>query len=122
MPPAWQWSSPGTGTSGIDRDRLVPYLQFQHLGQLGELPEVVLADARYVNAEAFDLPEQAGVELYCNERRYDFRTQSASGRALMELSNESLMAMRTSYSPRIERLCIEGATTPLSQFLGSPRQ
>jgi hypothetical protein len=69
--------------------------------QLGK-PESVLADAGYVNADAFDRLEQEGVEIYCsvhredahNERHYDFRPQSASGRAVKEPTAERLVAMR----------------------------
>jgi hypothetical protein len=70
-------------------------------GQLGK-PEAVLADAGYVNADAFDRLEQASVEIYCsvhredahNERHYDFRPQKTSGRAVKEPSDGRLVAMR----------------------------
>jgi hypothetical protein len=69
--------------------------------QLGK-PESVLADAGYVNADAFDRLEQEGVEIYCsvhredahNERHYDFRPGSASERAVKEPADERLVAMR----------------------------
>jgi hypothetical protein len=67
--------------------------------QLGK-PESVLADAGYVNADAFDRLEQEGVEVYCsvhredahNERHYDFRPES--GRAVKEPADERLVVMR----------------------------
>ena len=54
--------------------------------QLGK-PKSVLADAGYVNADAFDRLEKEDVEIYCsvhredahNERHYDFRPEKASG-------------------------------------------
>lgn len=69
--------------------------------QLGK-PEAVLADAGYVNADAFDRLDQEGVEIYCsvhredahNERRYDYRPKKASGRAVKEPADERLLAMR----------------------------
>jgi transposase/Skp family chaperone for outer membrane proteins len=70
-------------------------------GQLGK-PESVLADAGYVNGDAFDRLEQEGVEIYCsvhredahNERHYDFRPEKASGRTVKEPTDERLVAMR----------------------------
>jgi transposase len=70
-------------------------------GQLGK-PESILADAGYVNADAFDRLEQEGVEIYCsvhredahNERRYDFRPEKASGRKVKEPTDGRLVAMR----------------------------
>jgi len=70
-------------------------------GQLGK-PEAVLADAGYVNADAFDRLEQEGVEIYCsvhredahNERHYDFRPQKASSRTVKAPTDERLVAMR----------------------------
>jgi len=69
--------------------------------QLGK-PESVLADAGYVNADAFDRLEKEGVKIYCsvhredahNERHYDFRPEKASGRAVKEPTDERLVAMR----------------------------
>jgi hypothetical protein len=69
--------------------------------QLGK-PESVLADAGYVNADAFDRLEQEGVEIYCsvhredahNERHYDFRPETQSGRAVKEPADERLVVMR----------------------------
>lgn len=69
--------------------------------QLGK-PESVLADAGYVNADAFDRLEQQGVEIYCsvhredahNERHYDFRPEKASQRVVKEPTDERLVAMR----------------------------
>ena len=70
-------------------------------GQLGK-PGAVLADAGYVNADAFDRLEQEGVEIYCsvhredahNERHYDFRPEKVSGRVVKEPTDERLVAMR----------------------------
>ena len=70
-------------------------------GQLGK-PEAVLADAGYVNGDAFERLQKEGVEIYCsvhredahNERHYDFRPRSASGRAVKEPTDERLVAMR----------------------------
>jgi hypothetical protein len=70
-------------------------------GQLGK-PESVLADAGYVNADAFDRLEREGVEIYCsvhredahNERPYDFRPEKAAGRAVKEPTDERLVEMR----------------------------
>ena len=70
-------------------------------GQLGK-PEAVLADAGYVNGDAIERLQKEGVEIYCsvhredahNERHYDFRPQSASGRAVKEPTDERLVAMR----------------------------
>ena len=69
--------------------------------QLGK-PESVLADAGYVNGDAFDRLEKEGVEIYCsvhredahNERHYDFRPEKASGREVKEPTDERLVAMR----------------------------
>ena len=69
--------------------------------QLGK-PESVLADAGYVNADAFDHLGQEGVAIYCsvnredahNERHYDFRPEKQSGRAVKEPADERLVAMR----------------------------
>jgi len=65
-------------------------------------PGSVLADAGYVNAEAFDRLEQEGIEIYCSvhredahsERHYDFRPKQASRRALKAVSDPRLVAMR----------------------------
>jgi len=65
-------------------------------------PEAVLADAGYVNADAFDRLEQEGVEIYCsvhredahNERRYDYRPVKESDRPVKEPVDERLVAMR----------------------------
>jgi len=70
-------------------------------GQLGK-PESVLADAGYVNADAFDRLEREGVEIYCsvhredahNERPYDFRPEKAAGRAVKDPIDERLVEMR----------------------------
>ena len=69
--------------------------------QLGK-PESVLADAGYVNGDAFDRLEREGVEIYCsvhredahNERHYDFRPEAASGREVKEPTDGRLVAMR----------------------------
>ena len=69
--------------------------------QLGK-PEAALADAGYVNADAFERLEQEGVEIYCSvhredahsERHYDFRPEEASGREVKEPADERLVAMR----------------------------
>ena len=69
--------------------------------QLGK-PKSVLADAGYVNADAFDRLEKEDVEIYCsvhredahNERHYDFRPEKASGREVKEPTDERLVAMR----------------------------
>jgi transposase len=65
-------------------------------------PEAVLADAGYVNADAFDRLEEQGVEIYCSvhredahsERHYDFRPQKASARGVKQPTDERLVAMR----------------------------
>jgi transposase len=65
-------------------------------------PEAVLADAGYVNGDAFERLEREGVEIYCsvhredahNERRYDFRPEKASKREVKEPTDERLVAMR----------------------------
>jgi transposase len=70
-------------------------------GELGK-PASVLADAGYVNADAFDRLQEAGVEIYCsvhredahNERHYDFRPETASGRVVKDPTDERLVAMR----------------------------
>jgi hypothetical protein len=69
--------------------------------QLGK-PKSVLADAGYVNGDAFDRLEQEGVEIYCsvhredahNERRYDYRPEKVSGREVKEPTDERLVAIR----------------------------
>ncbi len=69
--------------------------------QLGK-PGSVLADAGYVNGDAFDRLEKEGVEIYCsvhredahNERHYDFRPEKASGRTVKEPTDQRLVAMR----------------------------
>jgi hypothetical protein len=70
-------------------------------GQLGQ-PESVLADAGYVNADAFDRLQEQGVEIYCsvhredahNERHYDFRPEKESKREVKEPTDERLVVMR----------------------------
>ena len=70
-------------------------------GELGK-PAAVLADAGYVNADAFDRLQREGVEIYCsvhredahNERHYDFRPETASGRVVKDPTDERLVAMR----------------------------
>jgi len=64
-------------------------------------PEAVLADAGYVNAEAFERLEQEGVEIYCSvhredahsERHYDFRPKKARGREEKKVTDKRLVAM-----------------------------
>ena len=63
--------------------------------QLGK-PGSVLADAGYVNGDAFDRLEKEGVEIYCsvhredahNEHHYDYRPRKASGREVKEPTDE----------------------------------
>lgn len=69
--------------------------------QLGK-PKAVLADADYVNADAFDRLEEQGVEIYCsvhredahNERNYDFRPERASARTVKEPTDKRLLVKR----------------------------
>jgi hypothetical protein len=69
--------------------------------QLGK-PESVLADAGYVNGDAFDRLEHEGVEIYRsvhredaqNGRRYDYRPEKASEREVKKPTDERLVAMR----------------------------
>ncbi len=69
--------------------------------QLGK-PESVLADAGYVNADAFERLEQEGVEIYCSvhredahsERRYDFRPEKESKREVKKPTDGRLVEMR----------------------------
>ena len=69
--------------------------------ELGK-PESVLADAGYVNGDAFDRLEEEGVKIYCsvhredahNERHYDFRPKKASASKVKEPTDERLVAMR----------------------------
>jgi hypothetical protein len=66
--------------------------------QLGK-PESVLADAGYVNGDAFDRLEEEGVEIFCSVRRedarnehlYDFRPEKASARKVKEPTDERLV-------------------------------
>jgi hypothetical protein len=60
------------------------------------------ARKRQQKADAFDRLEQEGVEIYCsvhredahNERHYDFRPETQSGRAVKEPADERLVVMR----------------------------
>ena len=64
-------------------------------------PEAVLADAGYVNADAFERLEQEGVEIYCSvhredahsERHYDFRPKQASERSIKKVTDTRLEVM-----------------------------
>jgi transposase len=64
-------------------------------------PEAVLADAGYVNAEAFERLEQEGVEIYCSvhredahsERHYDFRPRKESERTVKAVTDRRLVEM-----------------------------
>lgn len=68
--------------------------------QLG-LPQTVLTDAGYINAEAFERLDQKGVAIYCSvhredahsERQYDYRPPLATQRALKEVTDPRLVAM-----------------------------
>lgn len=65
-------------------------------------PKAALADAGYVNAEAFDRLEKEGVEIYCSvhredahsERHYDFRPEKQSKREVKEPVDPRLIQMR----------------------------
>lgn len=65
-------------------------------------PKAALADAGYVNADAFERLEKEGIELYCSvhredahsERYYDFRPDKQSKREVKEPTDPRLIAMR----------------------------
>ena len=70
--------------------------------ELGK-PESVLADAGFVNADAFEhLQAELGIEVYCSvhredahsEREYDFRPTEQSERPTKTLKDPRLIAMK----------------------------